>query len=85
MKRIPNYVEIARKNTTKAVAESKRRAVLQYDVNGNFIARYDSIREAIKAVKKTPSSKNGNGISNCCKHRTSYQTAYGYKWEYDTQ
>jgi hypothetical protein len=47
--------------------------VIQMDLNGNEIRRFDSIKEAALAVGGIP-----NNISMClCGH---YATAYKYKW-----
>lgn len=51
------------------------RPVLQFDLNGNFIKEYSSIREAVKELKIRSS-----GISNCCAGR--YSKSGGYKWRY---
>lgn len=52
-----------------------RRAVLQYDLEGNFIAEYKSISEA----NRSTSTSAGN-ICQCCKSKL--KTAGGYKWKY---
>lgn len=55
-----------------------RYPVNQYSKDNKFIASYDSVTEATKCFTD---SKNYN-ISNCCKHKQSFNTAYGYKWFY---
>ncbi len=52
--------------------------VLQYDLNGNLIAEYDSLQEASK--------KTGfciSGIGNCCNGKA--HTCNGFKWKYDEE
>lgn len=49
--------------------------VLQYDLDNNFIASYNSVKEA---GEKTGVFKNG--ISKCC--RNELKTSGGYKWKY---
>ena len=51
----------------------RRKAVLQYDLQGNFIRRYDSVFEAISA-------ENIKHISSCCSGKR--KTAGGYIWKY---
>ena len=50
-------------------------AVLQYDLNGNFICEYPSIREA---QRKT----NIRSIGAVCKGKQNRSQAGGYKWKY---
>lgn len=50
--------------------------VLQYDLKGNFIKRWDNIKEAEKTLKLFH-------ISNCCKG--SRKTCGGYKWKYEKE
>ena len=49
--------------------------VLQFDLNHNFIAEYDSIAEAARSIKKCYSC-----IKDACKKRQ--LSAYGFLWEY---
>lgn len=49
--------------------------VVQYDLNGNFIKEWDSIKEA---QEKTKSSH----ISMCCRGHKKYKTSGGYIWKY---
>lgn len=53
--------------------------VLQEDLEGNFIKRWDFIRDA-EIFYNPEKGKNGNNISNCCGGRQ--KTAYGYIWKY---
>jgi len=52
------------------------KAVIQKDLDGNVIAKWDSIASASKAVMCSPSF-----ISNCLQGRK--KTAKGFKWEYE--
>jgi hypothetical protein len=47
----------------------------QYTLDGVFIKRWNSAREAMRHM-----GKKSNKIYMCCKHRKSQM--YGYKWEY---
>jgi len=78
----PNYAEITKENTNKARNESKSKPVIQYDINGNFIKRYSSANEAYRELGKATGTSS---IGDVCKHLNGRQTAYGYKWEYETQ
>lgn len=51
------------------------RPVLQYDLQNNFLAEYESCEEAGRQL-----NKSGNGINRCA--RGERKTAYGYKWKY---
>ena len=50
-------------------------AVLQYDLEGNFIKEWASIKEAQEAT-------NSRHISMCCRGHTKYRTSGGYIWRY---
>lgn len=78
-KRIPNYKDIMKQNIQDARWMSKRKPVNQYDLNGNFIRRFECARDALDSLGK---NKKSAVISNCCKHKQYCNTAYGYKWEY---
>lgn len=52
-----------------------RKKVNQYDLQGNYIATYNSIREA---ERKTGTRNTG---INCCLHSV-YKCSNGYKWSY---
>jgi hypothetical protein len=51
----------------------RRKAVLKYDLQGNFIRRYDSISVATNA-------ENIKHIGSCCSGKR--KTAGGYIWKY---
>lgn len=51
--------------------------VNQYDLEGNFIATYESYQEAALALGKSRTASSS--ISAVCNGKR--KTAYGYKWE----
>lgn len=63
--------------TKRKIGEHQKRAVIQTDLDGNFIARHDSIKEATLAV----GLKSPNSIRNALSGRTA-QSA-GYRWNYE--
>lgn len=60
--------------------EVKKKPVLQYDNNGNFIAEYSSQKEASLSVYGD--ERYHKSISNCC--RGYIKVAKGYVWRYKT-
>lgn len=52
--------------------------VLQYDLQGNFIKEWSSIKEA--EIFYHPKNKEKNNICSCCLNKQ--KTAYGYVWKY---
>ena len=62
----------------KGKASLRKKAILQYDKNNNFIARYESLTLAGAEV-------NGDirNISACCLGKK--KTAYGYVWRYESE
>lgn len=63
-------------NENAKIKESNISKVIQYDLDMNELARYDSISEALKALGR----KKSGGISDVC--RGKQKTAYGYIWRY---
>lgn len=61
---------------TKRIHEKTKKPVIQYDLNNNFIKRWDSATEAAISLKKI----NGASINSCCKGK--YKQMYGYIWRY---
>jgi group I intron endonuclease len=51
--------------------------VLQYDLKGNFIKEWSSIKCANLFLRK---DKDSSSIGECCRGKK--QTAYGFKWKY---
>lgn len=52
--------------------------VSQYDLNGKLIATFPSSMEIQRLF-----NYNHSNIEKCCNHIKHYNTAYGYKWEYN--
>lgn len=59
----------------KGMIPHNRKAVKQYDLDGNFIATYKSIRFASESTNTNPVC-----IGNCCKG--TQETSNGFKWRY---
>ena len=55
--------------------DTRKKAILQFDLNGNFLKEYESAYSAAKQFGKCSSS-----ISKCCMNQQN--TAYEYKWKY---
>lgn len=53
------------------------KAVLQFDTEGKFINKFDSMVEAANTLNL----KSHSAISKCCKGKL--KTAYGYVWKYE--
>lgn len=60
----------------KRVKEKTSRAVLQYDLKGNFIKEYNSLSEASVCCN----IKSPGNITECCKGK--YKQAGGFIWKY---
>lgn len=58
---------------------SKKKYVLQYDKNMNFLKKYNSTREALKAIGRDYS--HNNKISYVCNLKA--KSAYGYIWRWE--
>lgn len=54
---------------------TRRKKVLQYDLEGNYLKTFDSILEASRQTKI-----NDSNISSCCKGNRNY--AGGFQWRY---
>lgn len=68
-------MSMQKQRTSKEINQRFCKSVLQYDKSGNFIAEYNSVKEA----NEKTNVHNGN-ICLCCKHKRKY--AGGYRWEY---
>lgn len=64
----------------KYTGHNKKKKVLQYDLNGKFLKKYDSICSAANSLSKDEKEKNNirSGISDVC--RDNYHKSYGYVW-----
>lgn len=56
------------------------RAILQFDLNGNFIKEYATIKAAAIEV-----SRSHQAIVHCCRSYKGKKTAGGYVWKYKEQ
>ncbi len=60
-----------------------RRPVSQYEIQGKFIQRFDSITDAAKTLNTNGSvSTRRTDIIKCCKNKKN-KSAYGFVWKYD--
>lgn len=55
--------------------KNKYKPILQYDLKGNFIKEWESMKQIVKELKYSQS-----GISNCC--RGLYKQAHNYIWKF---
>jgi len=69
-----------RKAVSKYSIKNLIKPVLQFDLNGDYINKFKSIKAAALSLGK---EKKKSGISQCCRHERN--TAYGYIWEFDTK
>ena len=58
-------------------AELKRKPVIQYDLDGKFLAVWNSTREVEKVL-----GIHHSHIAKCCNKLPGHNTAGGYRWEY---
>lgn len=61
-------------------SRGREKQVYQYDLQGNFIKKWDSL----KSIQRELGYKISN-ISSCCLNKTYRHNAYGYKWSYIPQ
>lgn len=54
------------------------RPVLQYDIDGNFIGRFESSADAARSI-----GEKSCGIKDCCKGLR--KTSHGYVWRYESE
>ena len=59
----------------KQTCNQNHRAVVQLDIDGNYIAQYKSAKEAERITGAASSA-----IGGCCNHKPKYKTAKGFKW-----
>lgn len=65
----------------KGANSSLSKTVYQYDLNGNFLKKWDCITDFIRSIGRRRSSLTH--ISACCKGKRN--SAYGYIWRYYKQ
>ncbi len=62
---------------TKTISKKKvAKPVVQFDLEGNFIKKHDSIKDAVETLK----IESNGSISACCKGQS--VSAHGYIWRY---
>jgi hypothetical protein len=54
----------------------KTKSVLQFDLDGNFIKKFNSVKEAANELEI-----NGAGINSCCINK--FKSSNGYIWKYE--
>lgn len=57
--------------------EPLKKAVNQYDLDGNLVRRFESIKEAAKEL-----GCSDGEICHCCQKKKGKKTVYGYQWRY---
>lgn len=62
----------------RRMGQSMKKAILQYDLNNNFLKEWNSITEASKALKI-----NHGSICSCCKGRYKQIKGYIFKYKLD--
>lgn len=77
--RTEKRMEACRRNFAKA-SKLNQRPVIQMTLEGEFLARFDSIKDA--CIKLNVKQLN-TGIGKCC--RGVYETAHGFKWKYEQE
>lgn len=67
---------------SEVVQKATGKIVNQYDLNGNFIQSFPSVKAAAESLGKVTSTSNGatSHISDVCRGKR--KTAYGYKWKF---
>jgi len=75
-----NGMDFASKETKDKISNNKLgkgiKSIFQYDLEGNFIKEWKSIRSASFKINNS----KGSDITGCCKGKL--KTAYGYIWRY---
>lgn len=75
-----NYYSQKRMATLEHMIENNKKPVIQFSKEGEFISRYDSIKEATIALNTT-----SWGIIAVCKQLKGHKTAGGYIWKYENE
>ena len=70
---------ITYKDAHKLRGEKFKKRIIQKDLKGNILAKYDSVTQATIATNALASN-----ISKCANHKYGFKTAKGYIWEWDT-
>lgn len=64
----------------KSIQKKKGRPVIQYDLSGNFIKRWNCLMDIERSLGK---KRAASCIWSCCKNKR--KQVYGYKWVYENQ
>ena len=64
-------------STQEKKAKKSRKQVNQYDLNGIFIKKWNSIKEASNSL-----GINHANISSCCKNKYGRRSSGGFMWKY---
>lgn len=73
-----NHIPITRRKSVYKNNHIYKTKIIQYDLEGNFIKQFSSIKEAIYELNLH--KKAASHIGKCC--RGQKPTAYGFKWKY---
>lgn len=76
---IEKYKEINKIKNKQGKLSPKSKPTLQFDLNGNFIRKWDCIKDIEREL-----GFDDSHISDCCLEKKYYKTAYGYKWGYES-
>ena len=63
-------------NRQKRISEKRKKPIMQFKENGDFVARYDSIVDAVIATNGTK-----DRIIKCCKNKIKHYKNYIWKYE----
>ena len=69
---------IISEKTKQKIREKTGKLVYQFDLDGNFISKYESIHEAAKAVNGYPIN-----ISNCCNNKKGWLSYKKFVWTFN--
>lgn len=69
---------VSKEETTERSHKTKKKSVLMYDMEGNYIREFSSSREVMRHFTNNPSG--GGHIAAVCKGQR--KSAFGYIWKY---
>lgn len=72
----PFYNTCKKAHSTLGISSTRRKKVIQYDLEGDIIKEWECLQDIMKVFDITNSSK----ISQCCKLKRN--KAYGFVWRY---
>lgn len=73
-----NQYGTKKERQTKSIQKTSGKAIIQYDLEGNVVNRWNCMMDAERHLKK---KRSVSPICACCKHKI--KSAYGYRWEYE--